>query len=70
MSRDFWWGLVRDPVTKDASSSRVAGLLALILAGVVAIGGWLTAWEHTAAVVAALVAGGAVPFLTRVKAGE
>lgn len=60
----FLLGFLRDPVTQDGSSTRLAGLMLSFTACFVAAVGVWTRYS-VAAEVAALVAGGAVPFLTR-----
>lgn len=63
----FVLGAITDPGTKDLSSARVAGL-ACVIAGIsYAFIRGVFMETADAATVAALVGGGAVPFLTRTK---
>lgn len=58
---DFVVGVIRDPITKDGSSSRIAGL-ACVASGIIYV---FTAQSVNPAVVSALIGFGAVPFLVR-----
>ena len=55
-------GIVQDPISADLSSARVAGLTCLVVGCTIAL-------KHPDAsgTVAALIGGGAVAFLSRVK---
>lgn len=58
----FVLGCITDPITGRLSSSRIAGLACVALAGIVAI-----KHPEAAATVAAFISGGAVAFLSRTK---
>jgi len=63
---DFLLGFIRDPITKDGSSARVAGL-ACVISGIVYT---FTATPVNPYIVTALIGGGAVPFLTRTRGDD
>jgi hypothetical protein len=66
--RAWLFGLVRDPVSGDPSSSRVSALLLVVAGIVVALTGRPSA--ERAAVITALVGGGAASILSRTRAGS
>lgn len=64
---DFAIGAVRDPVTRDMSSTRIAALVCVALAGIDVIVRLMRKEAPDAPALVALVGGGAVSLLTRGK---
>lgn len=67
MMRAFRWlvGALTDPISKDASSARIAGLLCVSTACFVAVYGVVTNVEHDGVVTALAVGAGAALLLRK-----
>jgi hypothetical protein len=64
---DFLLGAVRDPATHDASSTRIAALICVALAAADVIVRLIRKEAPDAPALVALIGGGTVSLLTRVK---